>query len=94
MKAKIEVDIVTIDSLVARGEIPPPDVVKLDVEGAEADVLAGMDATLGSARPILLVAAGTAETVREVLAARGLRIEELDDGGGLDNPHLAAYPPA
>ena len=38
--------------------------------------------------------AGSAETVREVLAARGFRIEELDDGGGLDNPHLAAYPPA
>ncbi|MEX2465968.1 MAG: FkbM family methyltransferase [Gemmatimonadota bacterium] len=31
----------TVRSLVQAGELPPPDVVKIDVEGGEADVLAG-----------------------------------------------------
>ena len=33
----------------------PPDFVKIDAEGAEADVLAGASATLNSARPLLLI---------------------------------------
>jgi FkbM family methyltransferase len=50
-----EVPTVRLDGLVARGELKPPAVVKLDVEGAELAVLQGMETLLATVRPILLV---------------------------------------
>jgi FkbM family methyltransferase len=50
----IEVGTDTVDHLVACGRIRPPSVVKVDVEGAEAEVLAGMAETLAGHRPIVL----------------------------------------
>jgi FkbM family methyltransferase len=51
------VDLVSIDDLVGRGEVPPPRLVKIDVEGAESRVLAGASATLARYRPAVLLAA-------------------------------------
>ncbi len=45
---------VALDDLVASGEAPPPDVVKIDVEGAELDVLAGMRGLLAGCRPVVI----------------------------------------
>lgn len=50
----IDVRVVGIDALVAAGEVPPPDVVKIDVEGAELDVLRGMMRTLRERRPVII----------------------------------------
>jgi len=44
-----------IDSLIERGELPIPDVVKVDVEGAEVGVLEGAREMLKHHRPILIV---------------------------------------
>lgn len=50
----IEVDLVAIDDLVASGGLRPPDVVKIDVEGAELAVLDGMRDTIARHRPAII----------------------------------------
>jgi FkbM family methyltransferase len=44
----------TIDELVASGKISPPDVMKIDVEGAELEVLRGARQTLKTYRPSVI----------------------------------------
>jgi FkbM family methyltransferase len=50
----IEVDLVSIDDLLAAGEIRPPTLVKIDVEGAELAVLEGMRSTIEAHRPAII----------------------------------------
>jgi FkbM family methyltransferase len=45
-----------LDRVIEREELPPPDVMKVDTEGAEALVLAGATGTLRTHRPRLAVA--------------------------------------
>lgn len=47
----IDVTGVSIDELMAKELIMPPDVIKLDVEGAEKEVLVGMRETMRACRP-------------------------------------------
>ena len=54
-RGRIRVKTRSIDTLVDRGEIPAPAVVKIDVEGAERDVLLGMGQVLARHRPVLLI---------------------------------------
>jgi FkbM family methyltransferase len=48
------VPVVALDDLVHMGRLPPPDVIKIDVEGAELEVLAGMSSLLAHHRPLLI----------------------------------------
>ena len=50
----IEVELVAIDDLVAGGVLPPPAMVKIDVEGAEIAVLEGMRDTIERHRPAIV----------------------------------------
>ena len=52
----ITVRLVSLDELVASGEISPPDVIKCDIEGAEFDAIQGARATLSRYRPKILLA--------------------------------------
>jgi FkbM family methyltransferase len=54
VKGVLPVRLVTIDELVAQNEIRPPQVVKIDVEGAEIEVLFGMAHTLDTCRPVVV----------------------------------------
>ncbi len=45
-----------IDSLIAAGAITPPDIMKIDVEGAEVAVLDGAAETLARHRPLMFLA--------------------------------------
>jgi FkbM family methyltransferase len=47
---------VTLDSLVRRGEILPPNVMKIDIEGAELGALEGSRRTIAEHRPVLFLA--------------------------------------
>lgn len=49
-----QVDVVSLDDCVARWGLPVPTLVKIDVEGAEIQVLRGMRSLLQSARPCIV----------------------------------------
>ena len=70
------------DTLLNAGEVEPPDVVKIDVEGAEADVLRGARQALQRHPVIFLATHG--ETVHrecvELLMAAGYEVHALDGG--------------
>lgn len=77
----LAVTVTTLDRAHAEGA-PLPAVVKIDVEGAELDVLHGAEAVIAAAHPVLLVATHSAELHRDCaqfLQARGYRIEPLRD---------------
>jgi FkbM family methyltransferase len=52
---QIKVNVQTLDSIEARERLRPPDVFKMDIEGAEAEALGGAMRTLQASRPILVV---------------------------------------
>lgn len=45
----------TVDNLIERGLVRIPDVVKIDAEGAELEILKGMDKTLKKSKPIIFI---------------------------------------
>jgi FkbM family methyltransferase len=63
----IEVRTATIDQLVGDGTIPAPQVIKMDIEGAEVEALRGATRTLSVHKPVLLIE----------LHGRGPEVEEL-----------------
>ncbi len=82
------VDVVTIDDAIARDGLKPPDVVKIDVEGAELEVLQGMVMTAKRHRPVVIVEVDAAEVglLRRKQAAceqwlrdHGYQVRELPD---------------
>lgn len=54
MVGRIEVEMTTLDDAVAHRRIRPPSLVKIDVEGAELEVLSGMSSILERHRPRIL----------------------------------------
>lgn len=92
-KGRIEIASSRIDSLIETGEILPPRIIKIDVEGAELEVLRGAGATLGSSRPVLFLEAHSAaleEACRAELAIHGYRVHRLgaEAGGEEQTRHL------
>ncbi|HVR07561.1 MAG TPA: FkbM family methyltransferase [Thermoanaerobaculia bacterium] len=73
-----KVMMVTLDWLL--GWFPPPDVLKLDVEGAELDCLRGAARLLARRRTTLLceVGAGNAAAVGDLLAAAGYALYDAN----------------
>jgi FkbM family methyltransferase len=93
--ATIEVQVVTLDEVVAGGA-PPPDVIKLDVEGSEGDVLRGARDVLRMHRPAVVVELhDTHADVLPVLREAGYALENLEGPGPVDAPdckHVLARP--
>jgi FkbM family methyltransferase len=91
----LSVRIVTLDVLVETGDVPFPDVVKLDVEGAEAQVLRGAEKLLGRKRPKIFLATH-GEGPKEDCIGRLLRLGyEVDSIAGMpleESDELLAVP--
>lgn len=86
------VELVTVDELVADGTVAPPSVVKIDVQGAEAEVLRGMRRTLEEHGPLVLCELhGTGDVVKPLLDELGYDVQLVDqqDHGG--DPEWGAH---
>jgi FkbM family methyltransferase len=55
-RSGLTVRTVSLDALIARGELPPPAVIKCDIEGGEAEALAGARETLTAYAPTIFLA--------------------------------------
>jgi FkbM family methyltransferase len=73
--------IATVDGLIGEG-LPAPDLMKIDVEGAEHLVLAGADACLNKYQPVLILETSNSELLRQ-LNDRGYTIFRIDEGNFL-----------
>lgn len=79
----IDVVTVALDDLVREGAVRRPDVLKIDVEGAESRVLAGARRTLEEARPTVVLSAHgwkLFEAYREFLGRIGYELHLAKDG--------------
>ena len=54
-KGKVTVEAKRMDTIFHEAALPAPDLIKIDVEGAEASVLRGGEQTIGNFRPALLI---------------------------------------
>ena len=54
LAGEVTIDLVSIDDLIAQNRITPPNFVKVDVEGAELDVLKGMSETIKTYQPTII----------------------------------------
>jgi FkbM family methyltransferase len=78
----IDVKQLTLDSLVKNGEIAKVDFIKMDVQGAELDVLLGATETLSKLRPhIFLEAHENQDRLFELLTAAGYNINIIHEKG-------------
>jgi FkbM family methyltransferase len=95
---EIEVAVCRIDDLVGAGLIPRPNVIKIDVEGAELEVLKGGEQTLEKARPLVFIEAHTPaleEACSCLLGRLGYEINTVETSIPKTNnglTHLACIP--
>jgi FkbM family methyltransferase len=93
--ALLQVPTVCLDRL----DLPPPDLIKMDVEGGEAAALRGARETLRCHRPVVFVALHGAEQTREcnlLLRELGYHIHILDGAvvtGDPPSDEIYAIPP-
>lgn len=90
----MEVGVTSLDAFTERS--PPPDVLKMDVEGAEVDVLEGAERVLREHHPDWLIelhGEDLGARCVELLSRHGYRFERLDGGVPAEpgrEPHLVA----
>lgn len=98
---EMEVPVMRLDDWRREMELPPPDFMKIDVEGFEVAVIEGSAETLSAARPTLFVEihgpdaegkTANARGVLERLAPLGYRFRHLETGIEVpaSEPHRAA----
>lgn len=78
-RGQVDVALVTLDQRIAAGELPLPDVVKIDVEGSEIAVINGFSRTLRARGPVVICELHeTNREVADLLAAEGYELTNLD----------------
>lgn len=95
--SKVDVEVASVDELLGSGRIAPPDVVKLDTEGAELEVLRGMERTISSHHPVIICEMHGRNAEFVALADElGYAVTNLDGtaapAGAGENIHVLALP--
>jgi FkbM family methyltransferase len=85
---EIEVPVTTVDAAVREHDLRMPDVMKIDVEGAEIDVLRGALETIRRSRPLIVVevhgiGSEFADFADQELSSLGYRAETMSTGDAL-----------
>jgi FkbM family methyltransferase len=94
---EVPVRVRALDVVIAEARLPLPDLIKMDVEGAETGVLKGAVKTLATRRPIMLIELhGTNEPVARLLEEQNYKAHVLGSNAQiLDvhwNSHVVAVP--
>lgn len=79
----IDVEVERLDELVAAG-LPAPDLIKVDIEGGEADALEGAEQLIAARKPALFVELHTPEQDRRVgafLSKQGYHVCRIEAAG-------------
>jgi len=90
-----KVQTVVLDDLCGSGELPLPNVVKIDVEGAELAVLKGSKIMLEKSHPLLFLSAHSQELYRSCLnflAPLGYNFYVIDENEAKTDIEVLAYP--
>jgi len=82
---ELTIKTVAIDNLVEACEIPKPQFVKIDVEGAEGLALVGMQRTIATARPVVFIECSDAgrETAWRLLTSLGYGCQSAITGSSV-----------
>ncbi len=92
---ELQVQIVALDELTGRGELPAPHIIKMDVEGAEFSVLTGAKKLLDRARPVIFLATHGPQVHRQccdLLTDFGYTLSALDGRSVEETDELIACP--
>lgn len=84
-EGETSVEMIALDEAIDAGIVEAPDLIKIDVEGAEMLVLTGAKKLLAEKRPLLVLAVHTDELEREcrdLLEPMGYEFEDLNQAGG------------
>lgn len=95
---RLTVQLAAIDELIGAGTLPPPDFVKMDIEGAEVSALRGMANTLRQYHPTILCELhSTHAEVATLLRKYGYTLSVLESEGSVEeapeHAHVLAIPP-
>lgn len=89
---EITVKVKTLDSVLASEGLPIPDLMKIDIEGAEAAMLAGTSETIRRTRPILMIELhGTNTEVSTILDGFGYRAVVIGSHASINESPWDAY---
>ncbi|MFQ5964078.1 MAG: FkbM family methyltransferase [Candidatus Scalinduaceae bacterium] len=87
-KGCLEIKAVSLDGLVSKGEIPPPDYMKIDVEGAELLVLSGAKSILNNYHPTIFLATHGTEVHQQCCAflkSMGYYLQPINEKLSIDD---------
>jgi FkbM family methyltransferase len=85
--ACIEIEIDSLDNQISHNRLPPPDLIKIDVEAAELEVLAGMSQTLRTHHPRLFIEIHSGVDVKKLaqgLFEKGYRMRHVESNTPID----------
>ena len=92
-EGSITVPTATLDSLVQDGRIPPPDYIKMDIEGAELLALQGANETLRHYKPVIFLATHGREIrlgCSRLLETWGYELRNIGESSDPDHSELFA----